>query len=1179
MNNTLENAFADLGLGDSDSDDMITPVGPIGRASRRHSYDPTDRFSEAVHFGTPNPSGKALMYDDSDSEEEGYPPVGSKGYPWGGTEFPSSHKRGVSSAHGSHYIKQAQLQGRQSLYLGVSQGSVIRCSSPVKDHDFVPPSENFDDPISHGSYVAPIPGRPSTVQSASTASKSKGNFFDTPHPLPKVSGVLAPQTLVFNSPPTQGQLPHPSTPAGPAPQPSGSQHASPRGASLGTMHPDQGDDHVAPRSAQSSGTHTPTTQEHDVAVSSGGTPSAAHLYQPHVNIGYAETTHFPCPPGCQSVVSPDGTQLGLFVPQASNFGNPAPVVLPQPYYFREEGGGRVAQVQPHMYEPRETQVHFGTPSPHAPQQQQPNGPTPRDLSPDLMFSVGQRPSSALWPHLPSLSFSTPTPHSQQQPTEHTLAQVISGGPSRHTLRSHGRDPPAPRSKLKYKDLRYDGKSSWKAFLHKFVRLSQSQQWTKKEQHDQFCLSLEGPASDYYTLLLEVCPRPRFEDILRKFDKRFGTSAPNLTHQLNFQSASQNSDESLREWADRVLVLATRAFPQLPDIHTQAIPRLCFGAEDVDAGLYALDGNPKTVEEALDRMQFYQHSRRRRPSQHVAVRQVAEDDDRAVESGRDRDGESCEMQEMKRRINQLEEALEERRTPAKPENSEIQDLTSRIYELEIALKEMSRRSGTPPPCTREEAGLCFQCGEMGHFCRDCPLDARQKSEGSVSGDWDSPLSNRGACPAEEYSRGPQFRNRVASESQHIRMIRMLTPDRCARTETPPVDGCTTEQTSPKSGSDPLVVELRSCMKSKRKRSGLKVRFERPPSLDRFSNEEPEVPGSGVSTPADWSAERKVQPSEELAVESGCPEVMDDNGEDSMGVVKCEECGKAENEIRELRGRVQQLEKTLKEVLDSTRLGTQMTGLPRRQPGPRTGNCFKCGKAGHFRRECRTYARRKTEGSAEEERPLPYRGARRAVGDKKTQVGSLQPMESGQIRTVCLLTREEMNGFRKHPAGDPRVDQDLDTSGSTIRCRRKRGRRRVRRKRPTSLKAVVLGDGEVTPIDRNPGQQVQRSKETPRESRRPGAMVDLVEASVPQIQGAVSRDEDLYVQAASTVKPRIPESSPGTVEEDLQVPAGGQHPGAPPNSEYLCSGALTEVMDVRPMPSSPSGLQRACLVDQT
>lgn len=128
-----------------------------------------------------------------------------------------------------------------------------------------------------------------------------------------------------------------------------------------------------------------------------------------------------------------------------------------------------------------------------------------------------------------------------------------------------------------------------------MRLSQ---WTKAEQHDLFCFFLEGQASEYYTLLLEVCPRLRFRDILKKFDKRFCTSAPDLTHQLNFHSASQNKYESLRESADRVLLLAT-----LHSLSCHAIPRLCYGAEDVDAGLYALNGNPKTVKEVLDRCSF------------------------------------------------------------------------------------------------------------------------------------------------------------------------------------------------------------------------------------------------------------------------------------------------------------------------------------------------------------------------------------------------------------------------------------------------------------------------------------------------------------------------------------------------------------------------------------------------
>lgn len=91
MNESIENAFVVLGLGDGDSDDTFTPVGkpyaPIGRASRRHSCleypNPTDRFSdkEAVHLDTINPSGNALVYDDPGSDEESYLPLGSKGYP------------------------------------------------------------------------------------------------------------------------------------------------------------------------------------------------------------------------------------------------------------------------------------------------------------------------------------------------------------------------------------------------------------------------------------------------------------------------------------------------------------------------------------------------------------------------------------------------------------------------------------------------------------------------------------------------------------------------------------------------------------------------------------------------------------------------------------------------------------------------------------------------------------------------------------------------------------------------------------------------------------------------------------------------------------------------------------------------------------------------------------------
>ena len=183
-----------------------------------------------------------------------------------------------------------------------------------------------------------------------------------------------------------------------------------------------------------------------------------------------------------------------------------------------------------------------------------------------------------------------------------------------------------------------------------------------EQHDQFCFALEGMASKYYTLLLETDPGVHLGPILRKFEKRFGSSAPDLTHQLNFQSAVQGSGESLRQWSDRVLTLATRAFPQLPDVHAQAIPRLCYEAEDKDAGMYALEGQPKTVEEAVDRMQFFKHWRQGRPLKpQREVRAVASEE----EPQRTGDGRpSREIRDLQSRIKELERALQER-PPVQP----------------------------------------------------------------------------------------------------------------------------------------------------------------------------------------------------------------------------------------------------------------------------------------------------------------------------------------------------------------------------------------------------------------------------------------------------------------------------------------------------------------------------------
>lgn len=72
--------------------------------------------------------------------------------------------------------------------------------------------------------------------------------------------------------------------------------------------------------------------------------------------------------------------------------------------------------------------------------------------------------------------------------------------------------------------------------------------------------LEGKDNKYYTLMMKTTPCLHFRKILWKLDKALGSSALDLTHQLNFQSATNNSGESLRQWTDLTVTLATSIFP-------------------------------------------------------------------------------------------------------------------------------------------------------------------------------------------------------------------------------------------------------------------------------------------------------------------------------------------------------------------------------------------------------------------------------------------------------------------------------------------------------------------------------------------------------------------------------------------------------------------------------------------
>ncbi len=160
-----------------------------------------------------------------------------------------------------------------------------------------------------------------------------------------------------------------------------------------------------------------------------------------------------------------------------------------------------------------------------------------------------------------------------------------------------------------KSLKFDGKSNWKAFYAKFSRYAEVSEWSEGECRDQLCWCLDGKASEYYALMVERNHEMPYRDLLGKLEKRFGFRELPETAQVQFSNARQTPEELLEDWADRVLSLATRAFRELPETHMyqQAVVRFCQGAADKEAGSYASNTRPSTMDDAIDKMRWHQHN--------------------------------------------------------------------------------------------------------------------------------------------------------------------------------------------------------------------------------------------------------------------------------------------------------------------------------------------------------------------------------------------------------------------------------------------------------------------------------------------------------------------------------------------------------------------------------------------
>ncbi|KAH3751469.1 hypothetical protein DPMN_186028 [Dreissena polymorpha] len=110
-----------------------------------------------------------------------------------------------------------------------------------------------------------------------------------------------------------------------------------------------------------------------------------------------------------------------------------------------------------------------------------------------------------------------------------------------------------------KTLQFDGRSNWPVFRGKFERYANLHKWSDDERADGLVWCLVGKAADFYavlTVLTDGRETVPYKELLHRLEERFDAKELPATAQGCFQAISQAVGESLDEWSDRVLTLAT-----------------------------------------------------------------------------------------------------------------------------------------------------------------------------------------------------------------------------------------------------------------------------------------------------------------------------------------------------------------------------------------------------------------------------------------------------------------------------------------------------------------------------------------------------------------------------------------------------------------------------------------------
>lgn len=286
-------------------------------------------------------------------------------------------------------------------------------------------------------------------------------------------------------------------------------------------------------------------------------------------------------------------------------------------------------------------------------------------------------------------------------------------------------PPGTRNSMsrnipaEVKWMKYNGDVEWGPFYSKFSTIAEYHQWSDPDRLFALSLTLEGAALKYFDILRRRGAMLSFREVVLRMEERFGKSSLRAASQLEFSSIAQKPEETIEQWADRVMDTAQKAFGSgtSPEIfQEQLIVRFALGCSDGEAGQQLINNPPCTLAEAIKRVKTYQLSRQavvRRPR---AVRSVSSERD---SEGR-RDSRSPPAHRRKLSDYECRDKSEERKTSSPRDSRESSRGRSPTH------SPMRGKSASSGRSKSSGSVVCYDCKEPGHIRRNCPRRSNPES---------------------------------------------------------------------------------------------------------------------------------------------------------------------------------------------------------------------------------------------------------------------------------------------------------------------------------------------------------------------------------------------------------------------------------------------------------------------